>query len=70
MRNLKTIVIFALLSLGSISCNHVKKETTIKDFEQSYNLKHKAYDNELMLTIGYMQTLDSLLLITTFPKIT
>lgn len=66
MRNLKTIVIFALLSLGSISCNHVKKETTIKDFEQSYNLKHKAYDNELMLTIGYMQTLDSLLLITTF----
>lgn len=66
MRNLKTIIIFALLSLGSISCNHVKKETTIKDFEQSYNLKHKAYDNELMLTIGYMQTLDSLLLITTF----
>lgn len=49
---------------GIVGCRDVAKDSDKMKFEHVYELKHKAYDTELMLTIGYMQSLDSLLLIT------
>lgn len=54
-------VLFCTVIAG---CRNVTRESDVAEFERVYELKHKAYDTELMLTMGYMQALDSFLLIT------
>ena len=63
MRNIKKTILIFILCSGLEGCNNVTNITESVDFKKTCYLQHKAYDAELLIQIGYMQALDSLLLI-------
>ena len=63
MKDIRGIFFILTLCYGFVGCSKVTNVTDTVNFENEYNLKHKTYNTELLFQIGYMQAVDSLLLI-------
>ena len=59
---LLTIVLYCVIG----GCGSDTKDSELMKFDKEYSLQHKAYDTELMIQSAYMQTMDSLLLLSSY----
>ena len=57
-----TIVLYCVIG----GCGSDTKDAELMKFDKEYSLQHKAYDTELMIQSAYMQTMDSLLLLSSY----
>ena len=57
-----TIVLYCVIG----GCGSDTKDAELMKFDKEYSLQYKAYDTELMIRSAYMQTMDSLLLLSSY----
>ena len=68
MKKTGIIVLSSMLYWMLVGCNHTAGDSGLSEFGKAYDLRHKAYDTELMFRFASIQVLDSLLLIFSYDS--
>lgn len=68
MKKAGIIALSSMLYWMLVGCNHTVGDSGLSGFDKAYDLRHKAYDTELMFRFASIQVLDSLLLIFSYDS--